>query len=100
MAQANSSNVASSTLSKSLSTIVRGTDDIVLTDIDEIEPDTRVWGMTTTVPLSKDHKPDDPKERDFILKAGTLHCSTVLTTDLHIAYIDVPVNLKFCFMIV
>ena len=74
-AQANTSNVASSMLSKSSlsAAVVSGTDDIVL---DEMEPDTRVWGATTTVPLSKDHKPDDPKERDFILKAGTLHCST------------------------
>ena len=80
MAQANSSSLddkrssplrSSQSPSKTLQTSAIGLDSIDLSEMKEEEEDKRVWGVTTTLPLSKDHKPDDPKERDCILKAGT-----------------------------
>jgi hypothetical protein len=35
------------------------------------EDDNRVWGNITVMPLSTDHKPDDPREAAAILAAGT-----------------------------
>lgn len=47
-------------------------------DLEGVE-DNRLWGHITTMPLSTDHKPDDPKEAAVIIAAGTLlhptlHC--------------------------
>lgn len=47
---------------------------------DLAEEDNRVWGNITVMPLSTDHKPDDPKEAATIVAAGktlsTPHYST------------------------
>lgn len=42
------------------------------------EEDNRVWGNITVMPLSTDHKPDDPKEAAAILAAGEAPCSLPL----------------------
>lgn len=39
-------------------------------DVDDVEVDTREWGIITTMPLSTDHKPDDPREAAVIIAAG------------------------------
>ena len=43
----------------------------------EGEEDNRLWGHITTMPLSTDHKPDDPKEAAVIIAAGTLPYTTL-----------------------
>ena len=39
-------------------------------DVDDVEVDMREWGIITTMPLSTDHKPDDPREAAVIIAAG------------------------------
>jgi hypothetical protein len=41
---------------------------------DGAEVDNRQWGIITTMPLSTDHKPDDPREAAVIIAAGNSPC--------------------------
>jgi hypothetical protein len=43
---------------------------VTTTEVVLEEVDNRLWGRATTVALSTDHKPDDPKERACIVAAG------------------------------
>jgi hypothetical protein len=45
---------------------------------DGVEVDNRQWGIITTMPLSTDHKPDDPREAAVIIAAGKSPCHAVL----------------------
>lgn len=46
---------------------------------DGVEVDNRQWGIITTMPLSTDHKPDDPREAAVIIAAGKPSCHAVLS---------------------
>jgi hypothetical protein len=45
--------------------------------VDGVEVDNRQWGIITTMPLSTDHKPDDPREAAVIIAAGKSSCQAI-----------------------
>ena len=49
---------------------------------DGVEVDNRQWGIITTMPLSTDHKPDDPREAAVIIAAGKSPCLVLSCLDL------------------
>ena len=50
--------------------------------VEDVEVDTRQWGIITTMPLSTDHKPDDPREAAVIIAAGKSPCLVLSCLDL------------------
>ena len=61
--------------------------------VDDVEVDTRQWGIMTTMPLSTDHKPDDPREAAVIIAAGKPPCHAALScqvnfTSLNLSYLN------------
>lgn len=55
--------------------------------VDDVEVDTRQWGIITTMPLSTDHKPDDPREAAVIIAAGKPSCHAVSSRQLYLSYL-------------
>lgn len=60
------------------------------------EEDNRVWGNITVMPLSTDHKPDDPREAATIIAAGTAPSSPLILLSIILRYDTASVHADTC----